>query len=161
MTKFGTGQTASGIKAEGTNRAGRREIERNGPLVEVPAGKGGVVRGAVILDVVNFSVDTYLTWAFIYDKGKIEDHTDIAYKVAQDMTKALNSGMVPAKYQNNRDISKVMNVILQGVTNPKDKEINNLGIEIFNKYNPQPVTKNSGLDNQPSKTYVKPVKNEE
>jgi hypothetical protein len=157
-----SGQTESGIQSQAYNRAGRRDISRNGPMVNSPAGKGGIAKGAAIVDFIGLAIDQYVTWAGIYDQNKIDDHRQIAQMVAGNITRALNEGMIPSKYQNQRDIGNIMNVILQGVNNSDNKELYDIGMDIYKKYNPKPeiVTVRSGLDNQPSKTLVMPKRRE-
>jgi len=155
LSNFATGQTETGVQSQAYNRAGRRDIGRNGPIVNAPAGKGGVAKGAAILDAIKLGLDTYLSMTYIHDQDLIKEHREIANKVAVNVTDALNSGMIPIKYQNTRDIGNIMNVVLQGTNNSNNKEIFDIGMSIYNKYNPKPevVKVPSGLDNVPAKQY--------
>ena len=89
---------------------------------------------------------------------KVQEHINIAAKAVQNVTQALNAGMIPDQYQNKKDLSIIMNVVLQGENNSNNKELYNIGISIFNKYKPkiEKITIPSGLDNNGSRDYTVP-----
>jgi len=91
---------------------------------------------SAVIEFVNFAFDQYMAYAWIYDKSKVESHTQVAVQVGIDLKNALNDGLIPSKYQNLTDITNIMNVVLSGVNNTSDKEIYNVGILIYNTYNP-------------------------
>jgi RHS repeat-associated protein len=99
----------------------------------------GAARGALAINAINFAVEQYMTWAWVYDKGKVESHTLIANQVAADMTKALEMGLIPEEYQNKSSMVNIMNVVLQGAKNTDDESIYKIGMQIYNTIS-QPYT---------------------
>jgi hypothetical protein len=85
------------------------------------------------LDFINFGASQYINWAYFDDYSKIEEHKSIAVKVNEDLLEAINvGGIVPEEYLNDKDLTNIMNVILQGVSNSDNPDIYKIGMNIFN-----------------------------
>jgi RHS repeat-associated protein len=151
-------QEEAGVKSQAYNRAGRREIARKGSAVSVKGSQGKLAKGAVLLDFAMYGLEQYQNIAWIYDSGKVQDHTGMAGMAVQNVSQALNDGLIPKKFQNKKDLSVIMNVVLQGVNNSGNKDLYDIGMSIFNKYKPkvEKVTVPSGLDNNGSRSYTVP-----
>lgn len=67
------------------------------------------------------------------DRDKTIAQNDGPLKEAKnDINKALNiKGMIPKKYRNQKDLSDILNVVLQGENRTEDKEIMEIGIRIL------------------------------
>lgn len=140
------------------NRAARRNQERNGPKIvgnskEYKAPIAAFGKASIYIDAIVLGLDKSVEWVGKDDREKIILHTEIANKVAIDVSRALNNGTIPEKYQNKESIINIMNVVLQGKNNTNDPEIYNIGMKIYNDSNP----KNSdfvpsGLDNFPGRS---------
>jgi RHS repeat-associated protein len=149
LPSYSKGQTESGAQSQGSNRAGKRAVER-GKGLNFPAGKGFIGKASTVVDFIGFVVDQYLSFAAFYDQMKISEHQEIAKQVSLDMTKALEKGLIPKKYQTKDGITNIMNVVLQGVNNTNDKTIYEIGIKIYNTISnpqqPQPAPGTSSVD---------------
>ena len=89
------GQVETGIQSQGYNRAGRRDISRTGPVVNIGGRQSGLAKGAAILDIATFGLQQYMNIAWLYDGDKVQEHINIAAKAVQNVTQALNAGMIP------------------------------------------------------------------
>jgi RHS repeat-associated protein len=137
LPSYSQGQTETGIKSQGYNRAGRREVAR-GEGISVAPGKGLFGNFVVAVDAINFGFEEYMGWAAEYDLSKIDDHRSIANQVSNDMIKALDQNLIPKNYQTKEGIINIMNVVLQGVNNTNDPNIYKIGMDVYNNIsNPQ------------------------
>ena len=156
------GNTESGIKTEGYNRGGKREIARGDAIVDVKAGRGAknMAKAGAVLDFLQFGYEQYAIWSYVWDKNKIDKHSVLAQQALNDVNKAVEQGMVPQKYQNAESLSNIMNVVLQGVNNTKDKAIYDIGMKIYNTISnpPNPDAQAPAKEVAPAdKTNVAPV----
>ncbi len=109
-------------------------IESANGITKVPATKGAKAlgKGGAVLDFIVFAGEQYMSWALNDDREKIGEHKGVAEKVTDDMNAAFEKGMIPEQYQNQADITNIMNVILQGVNNSDDQGIYDVGMKIYN-----------------------------
>ena len=148
------GQTESGVQSK-VGKYGKT----NSGMVDVKGQPNkGIGKAAMYLDVVMVGIDIASIAGSSYDQTLVQKQSLLIQKVENNIQDALNSNMIPPKYQNEDNLSSIMNVVLQGESNSNDPEIYKIGMDIYNKYNPplQIITDVSGLDNYPDTKVVVP-----
>ena len=64
----------------------------------------------------------------------VDQHIDVAQKAMEDVILALNfTDIIPPKYQNVKDLSHIINFVLQGENHTDDKNIAIIGMRIWNE----------------------------
>ena len=66
------------------------------------------------------------------DFNKVKTQVEVVKKATYDVQTALNEGLIPQKYQSEEFISDIINVVVSGVSNLNNKDISNLGVQIYN-----------------------------
>ncbi|MDR1679873.1 MAG: hypothetical protein LBR81_08895 [Prevotellaceae bacterium] len=91
-----------------------------------------VAKGMLALDAIN-TVLQYAPGFFAkYEEYKIEKHHQILDKAINDVNVGISQGLVPKKYLNDKDLSSILNVVLQGESKSTNKELYNVGMNIYN-----------------------------
>jgi RHS repeat-associated protein len=113
------------------------------PMQGVPDAKGmkpsvgrGMSAASAVLDLVDFGAAQLVKYHFNDDITKIKEDFKLATLALQNLNSAINDGLVPQKFLNEKDLSDLGNVILQGKSNYGNKEIEALGINIYERYKP-------------------------
>jgi RHS repeat-associated protein len=139
LPSFSQGQTESGVQSKAVNRAGEN-VHQRGKSVNVPPNKNDRrLKCAAAIEFVNMAGKLYVGIAAWYDESKIEEHKKVAKLVTQDMSDALEMGIIPPEYRNAEDLINIMNVVLQGVNNTNDKRIYEIGMEIYTRCSNPPT----------------------
>ncbi|MEW6774646.1 MAG: hypothetical protein AB1304_11720, partial [Bacteroidota bacterium] len=110
------------------------------PNAPAPGGTRAAAGAVGIVNAINFGLEQYAVWTAFYDIMKVEEHEKILKnQVIEDINTAIGKGLIPEKYQNTTDLGSIMNVVLQGENNTKNKEISKIGMKIWNTIsNPKP-----------------------
>ncbi len=97
-----------------------------------PSRAGRVTGGATLaLNAVLWGLEQYGVMQNNEDKRLVNEHTSILRnQVTEDLTKALEMGLIPDKYQNLQDLGHISNVILSGVNPADNQELYDIGIKI-------------------------------
>lgn len=112
-----------------------------------PAVGKGMSKVSAVLDLIDFGATQLTQYHYNDDMQKIKAHTKLAQAALENLNSALRDGLVPAKFKNEKDLSDLANVILQGQSNQGNKELEALGLKIYDTYKPKVFTSQSGLDN--------------
>ncbi len=128
-------KTQRGEKKDGTPNM--RQKERT-----IAGGTGmgkAVVGGMLILNAVNFGLETASGLMVSHDMSLIKDQTsaDILGKALGDLNTAISQGMIPEDYMNTGSLTDILNVILQGENTTDNKAIMEIGTKIL-----QDISKN-------------------
>ncbi len=104
-----------------------------------------MAKGVAAMEAIIFVSEQVAYFQDLYDNDLITEHTELAEKAFENVKTELSieNGLIDKKYQNKESLTNIMNVVLQGVNNTDDKEIYNIGIKIYNKYNPKATTPTS------------------
>jgi len=122
-------KTERGTKSNGTSDL--RQNERG--IYGVTARTRGAAGFMLILNAVNFGLETASGLLINDDLNKIKSNIKLLQSAIKDVNKAAQNGRIPPKYQNKKDMIDILNVVFQGENTTKNKDILNIGIEILKK----------------------------
>ncbi len=92
--------------------------------------KGGSV-AMLAVNAINWSLETYGSFKMAEDRRLTDEHMSILREhVTRDLSRALESGMIPEQYQNLQDMGNIANVVLSGVNTTDNQDIYDIGINI-------------------------------
>jgi RHS repeat-associated protein len=90
--------------------------------------------GTLALNVVNWGLANAPGIAALYEKSLINEQLKEALPQAMaDVQSALDAGIIPEKYQNTKDLTNILNVVLQGENTTDNPDIYDIGINIVKK----------------------------
>ncbi len=91
-------------------------------------------RGFIALAAVNYIGSKIPGWASWYEEIKIESHVEKAKLAIENVNRGIAEGLVPKKYQNPKDLTSILNVVLQGEIPYNNLQLLAIGQEIYQKY---------------------------
>lgn len=125
VVKVGTNNAAS------TGRPDQRFKERT--IVGPSPNRASAAKASLIVYGVMATIEWSFFGAGMYEESIVNEHLSILDKVTNDVLTALELGMIPEKYQNISDISAIINVVLQGESGSDNKELFDIGMQIYNE----------------------------
>jgi hypothetical protein len=130
---------------------------KNDPTIVPGAPQKNFAKGTLLVGAVITGLQKLKGYLVSDDLNTIKNQNErIASMVIEDINYALLQGerIIPKKYQNQGDLAKISNVILQGESNSDNKELYDIGMKIYNTISSQrnPKFNPSGLDNVPTIT---------
>jgi len=141
------------VQKEGTRKDGKTIDRRVKAKVNSQApSASGAAKGLILLNLANFAVEQYGIWSHKIDRDKLNTHKLIAAKVAQNMQVAIQKGMIPEPYLNEKCIAGISNVVLQGENLTNDPKIYEIGMDIYNTISLAPPTYYDTVEISPNKT---------
>jgi RHS repeat-associated protein len=96
------------------------------------ANSKGASMFALAINILNYSVESYLYHASVYDNALVDDHVLLLKNAFKDVQIAIENGKIPDKYLNIKDISTITNIVFNGENNSDNQELYDIGMNIFN-----------------------------
>jgi hypothetical protein len=102
-----------------------------------PAGSVNMARGIIALNIAIKSFEGGVFLARKYEEYKISKHLEFLENAIGNVNMELNSknSLIPEEYRNESDLSNIINTVLQGENSSDNKNLYDIGIKIYNKYN--------------------------
>ncbi|WP_177191913.1 RHS repeat domain-containing protein [Parafilimonas terrae] len=97
-----------------------------------PAGSRGLALASIAIDAIIVGSNISANYLVNDDINLAKKHIEILKQATYDVQTALNEGLVPQKYLTDEFISDIINVVLSGVSNLNNKDISNIGRQIYN-----------------------------
>jgi hypothetical protein len=118
------------------------------PAIATPSVTSKVfAKGILVIDGAIAIAQRYINYKIEGEQGVINGQLKHQFGYALNaLLEGVNKKMVPQKYQNTKDLSSILNVVLSGVNNTDNEDILKIGMDIYNKYKPEKVNKPTGLD---------------
>jgi len=94
--------------------------------------RGTAAKGALALNVLNATVEYGILGAGLYEQYEVNSNLEILIKAIKDVQVGVHQGLVPEIYRNSNDLSSILNVVLQGDSKSDNKELYDIGMNIYN-----------------------------
>lgn len=92
---------------------------------------GAAHSGALAINILNSTLETIAGLMVAHDQDLLYEHSKVVGQAIADLNTAISKDMIPNDYLNNKGLSDILNVILQGENTTDNKEIMDLGIQIL------------------------------
>ncbi|GIV45020.1 MAG: hypothetical protein KatS3mg035_2143 [Bacteroidia bacterium] len=89
-------------------------------------------RATLALNIINSAFEYGILGAAMYESYRINEDLKVLNKALQDVLIGIDKGLIPEQYQNIKDLSHIINVVLQGENNSDNKELYEIGMKIYN-----------------------------
>lgn len=133
-----------------TSKKGTVSGKYNSNKVSISASSGGgFARGAngvmALVGLYQFAEENINSISWAYDKGQIAwDQIALDISIMQVNKAQEIPGLIPDNYRTQENIAAITNVVLQGVNNTKDPKIYEIGMKVYNTFNPPPKKEEDG-----------------
>jgi RHS repeat-associated protein len=108
----------------------------------------------LILDQVGKGLNLIAGWLVKDDANKVSEHGTLYVSALKDVNTAIKNGWIDNKHMNIKDLSAIVNVVLQGDNTSKDKYNYNVGMkivkEISNNYKGTDASTSTGAPMPPN-----------
>ena len=93
-------------------------------------------KGLLLLVALDFGLKVSELALYKSDATDISDQKELLILASHDLSQAIEEGLIDKDFLNLQDLTNILNVIFQGESNSDKEGIQDIGISIFDRYNP-------------------------